>query len=748
MARTKKTATNALKQAPSKPASSKEARQAKAKKAAAKRLDAQMVADAEEAAAEGCEGAVPMEQTEAFGDDHDTEVDPEPSPQKKPRREEEEKYERILARKLPFLTDTMLSTMVGKDGVTTPKQFILKEMRKRALVQGRLSTKFWEDFYKQFDLGTEIIKQLPKPPKNMKVDQVLLECIDASQDDNPVCRDPTNLCLYLSECKRLNQRSLYGVIGAMQVGPKMSSNHASRIQNAVADYMGRTQAHIEFEAYFKVVRLQLEVAVRDAYEASVDTSIRIKSFLKRRRAAISLFSSAECIDALLSVVGSDYGAVADRVKEFMDDSLLGRCMFKGVWLECSRSLYKVQLAKNLEDLEREDFAVERLDQFFDLMKGFERRLRGEGHVRGRNTVVAEINYLGCQMQFPMYWAADEGYFACWARIKTILSNTGQVVPMPWEKILNEDRRLQDVPTELKLPAAVIAHLENYRETVLAMFPRPNPTMADIIKAMKKNEADLVDQHRSAAIDIHFLEHHAEEEHINMVNAKVLEACPSPSEDFELEVVVTKLRAVRASSLVAAGGGAFDDEIDGIIDRVEALQAMHPPKPNEMAKFTSLTKMVFKKCENAVRIEPKQCWGKAGLALADLRGPAAMKEGFKVIGDMIAQDGSPVVTDDLKLFKMFSWMLPPPERDVLKTWYHKLLARADQDKGMKMLSDAGASVGLLVPVSGSTAKAGGQSKTSSSNASSSTAMPEPSGRGNAKKTGMSTKSKSTLQIIFG
>ena len=113
----------------------------------------------------------------AEDDDADSQEELESS-SKKPRRDEEEQFNRIYLRKLAFIEKSMLSTVVADDGVTTPKQFILQEIRHNKQTNGRISTQFWDKLWAKYDFGKEIIKMLPPPPTNQHVDDELLECID------------------------------------------------------------------------------------------------------------------------------------------------------------------------------------------------------------------------------------------------------------------------------------------------------------------------------------------------------------------------------------------------------------------------------------------------------------------------------------------------------------------------------------------------------------------------------------------
>ena len=215
------------------------------------------------------------------------EVLPSPSP-KKQRRDDDLKYERICHSKLSFVDKEILTTIVAADGHTTPKMMLQKEMREKAKEDGRLSTHFWEKIFSTFDLGSELVKLLPAPPDKEPICEELAECIKIVTENNPVDRRPGPLCDFLAQCGPLNEKSFHALLSAMQVGAKMSLAHAKRIQPAVAMWMAEHNMHFLYPLHWKVIRNQMDTALRDAFEDSVETAVRIKFFLRKRRKALCM----------------------------------------------------------------------------------------------------------------------------------------------------------------------------------------------------------------------------------------------------------------------------------------------------------------------------------------------------------------------------------------------------------------------------------------------------------------------------
>jgi hypothetical protein len=258
--------------------------------------------------------------------------------------------------------------------------------------------------------------------------------------------------------------------------------------------------------------------------------------LKKRRDALLMFCSEEVIDGLINVAESQYATVPALVREFMENSICGKTMFKSVWLDCSRALYLTQAKLHLQDVENGDYDKEGCERFHELMNSYTKMLRVEGHKRSKHKVVSKLSYLGVTMNLPIEWVADEGFHLYWARILSIIANNGSGTRLPWEKILCRKASLADTPSQLVLSDAVMEPIQDLRATIVGMFSKKTHTLPDILRLMKKNASKLIENHRSAVIFLHYLENHAEEELINKVNAAVLDACPSTEETRKIYVV--------------------------------------------------------------------------------------------------------------------------------------------------------------------------------------------------------------------
>jgi hypothetical protein len=197
--------------------------------------------------------------------------------------------------------------------------------------------------------------------------------------------------------------------------------------------------------------------------------------------------------------------------------------------------------------------------------------------------------------------------------------------------------------------------------------------------------------------------------------QLLGGVSNKEEKFDLAKGLERLRRVRSSPLVAAGGGVFDDEIDGIIMHITALETGMPPNTAKMSSFSSLTKLVFKRCENAFsRVVNETIDGKKKPTVITLYGAEAVQATYKCVEKRMVDQEAFDFTD-LKPLKQFRWLLTAAQIEKVKDW----CALIGAQRGGLILAkplvaiEAGASAGppsMLVPLN-----TGTSSSSSSGNA---------------------------------
>lgn len=187
-----------------------------------------------------------------------------------------------------------------------------------------------------------------------------------------------------------------------------------------------------------------------------------------------------------------------------------RTMLATAWLPCSREIYREKMQQQLKDLEGGDFEMDRGELCARFMAEEAKRLRHEGHVRGRHRWDAKVPRFSAEVPLSLDFAGDEYEMCYWARVRSIAVNTNQLQPLlPWELLLCPPGSAEGVPVALHLPAEVLEPLGPLRAAMHALLNENVTSLSDMCKLMRKNQSELVDCHRSAKLDLAFLEHKAE-----------------------------------------------------------------------------------------------------------------------------------------------------------------------------------------------------------------------------------------------
>lgn len=144
----------------------------------------------------------------------------------------------------------------------------------------------------------------------------------------------------------------------------------------------RLHVHRQFLEHWQVVKGQFDMALCWYYEEMAETETKIIRFLSRMSAELSLFADSEDIDDLIAANGA-YTIKPHFVARVMQACETGRTMFASVWLACSRQIFLTKAKHALADLEKEDFMEDRDAVFKQPMEQESRKLRSEGHQRGK-----------------------------------------------------------------------------------------------------------------------------------------------------------------------------------------------------------------------------------------------------------------------------------------------------------------------------------------------------------------------------
>ena len=237
---------------------------------------------------------------------------------------------------------------------------------------------------------------------------------------------------------------------------------------------------------------QLDESLLGLYEEIRESPLKLCSFLKRRKFALSVFSSMKDIDEAIGCKGK-FATIPRTVARLMMDSKTMKSMFTSTWLECSRVIYVETVKGGLVALENEEFATDHDERFQNLLEVLSDRLRADGHRRGRNKWSTKIEIYGEHVPVTMEFAGDEGEFLYWGRVCTIVANTKQYPVYPW--------------VELLFDAGTLEPLEVLKDNIMEVIGTTR-SLEKMISLMATRYEEFKEFHSSFELEMSFLENRA------------------------------------------------------------------------------------------------------------------------------------------------------------------------------------------------------------------------------------------------
>ena len=238
---------------------------------------------------------------------------------------------------------------------------------------------------------------------------------------------------------------------------------------------------------WSVAKGQLDYSLKEACEVDLDSGVKVETWLRNKKAVLSLFAAEEHLDNAIAANGN-FQEVPEDIREIVKSSLTGTCLFKNDWLACARALYIQDVNQHLFDLEHNDFDEAEIDNFKTLMSQKVAVLKSQGHRRLKWELDGTIF---CQpIRVNMDDPDDEWNHRLNSRVKTILVNSGEVEPLWYEKVLFQDKSLPGVPTFLKVPSVLVEPILRARATAADLLEGVED-MGIAVKVLSKASETLV-----------------------------------------------------------------------------------------------------------------------------------------------------------------------------------------------------------------------------------------------------------------
>lgn len=156
------------------------------------------------------------------------------------RRDTEDQVDRLVSVRLkPYRIET-INGVVNSEGEHI-RPYLARHIRvARSAGSGKyLSSKFWTQFFKEFDLKSHGIGQLPPPPQDEEINELILKALKVAHSDNPAQRSVEPIERLLETIPKPNYTEFFGLIAASQEAPTMSRATALRMTIAILGLVAR-----------------------------------------------------------------------------------------------------------------------------------------------------------------------------------------------------------------------------------------------------------------------------------------------------------------------------------------------------------------------------------------------------------------------------------------------------------------------------------------------------------------------------
>ena len=241
--------------------------------------------------------------------------------------------------------------------------------------------------------------------------------------------------------------------------------------------------HDKFPVMWDIVKQPFDDALSEHYENLVETPSKIHRFLSKMRHALTILWGRDDLAELIAVDGQ-FTLSVQAVARVMQTGQTGFSVFSSAWLACSREIFRSRTMQAIESLELDEFAADRTELFTKMMDQQVQKLREEGHKRGKHKWLGGVTMFACAMNVRSDFAGDEYEDLHWARVKSILVNTRQEKPLPWEELLFLKGRFSNCPQRIQLPDKVIAPMRSLRAFIFELID-VDMTLSDMTKTMKR-----------------------------------------------------------------------------------------------------------------------------------------------------------------------------------------------------------------------------------------------------------------------
>ena len=589
---------------------------------------------------------------------------------KNKRRDEVDQAQRAIDRKLCGYDQIVVNTVVGKTSRMSVSDYIIQEFRQRKYSKNRLATRFWTEFFREYDLGAQLFSKLPDADEDYDVDDMLVVALEIANESNPIKRSEQQFLRYVEYLQKPAELpEITGMIKNSLPNEFITQKMSRKMFLAILKHIGQHNLHLKHDVWWGLVREDFGVTVKNAWLLDLSHILSRSDFLESYEEALKAFMSidyAKHIEACLKVKAE---LNFDELRAILLTNV-GEALYRDEAIRLNMHDYVTKCKDCLENLEHLDFDVDECRNFNIRMDAETKLLVSNGASPFACSDLA-VSWLTEDAEYQLQTLADIWAWRFAARVKELAVSYGYVKRLPWEVILfGAKDKIQSLPLAVNLPhdLPIIRQNARMRETLLEAFGDAQVvTFDDMRKVVSSKWESMKEQERTAIMEYDFIMKYVEAKADREFRSEMLNCLTREHDDVvqQLRNCSAKLDALLDHPALVACNDNLSRDYKTQRHVVINMTAGKPPPPALIANCSQFFKEVLKRLTLMCRA-PVPGKLTTDLKQVHMYGVGAAKLMYNNLPK------PPSNLNQVSELRRFEWLLTASDRSQLDTWVQKLV----------------------------------------------------------------------------
>ena len=597
---------------------------------------------------------------------------------KNKRRDEVDQGKRAIERKLVGYDQVVVNTIVGKTLKLPVLDYIIREFRARKYSKSRLATRFWTEFFREYDLGAVLFSTLPECDEDCDADETLVAALEIANEGNPTKRSEQQFLRYVEYLQQPAElAALTGMIRNSLPNEFITQKMSRKMLMAILQHVGSHNLHSVHGDWWELVRDDFGVTAKNCWLLDLSPILTRSDFLSSYEHALRPFFDVDagkhiqaCLKVKAEVNFTDLRAILLTT--------VGEALYRDEAIRLNMHDYITKSKDALVNLEHLDFIVDEVGNFHTRMDAETKLLVSNGAQPFASSDLA-VMWLTVEAEFTLHMLCDNWSWRYAARVKELAVSYGYVKRLPWEVILfGQKEKVPDLPLAVNLPRdlPIIRQNARMRETLLEAFGEAQAvTFADMRKVVSAKWESMKEQERTAIMEYDFIMKHAEPKADREFRSDMLNCLSREFDDVKQQL---KKSSEKLDSLVDHPAlAACDDNLSRDFKNLRTVvlnmsAGKAPPQAfveNASPFFKEVLGRLTLMCRAAV----------PGKLTTDLKQVHIYGLGAaKMMWNQVAKP--PRCLSDVSELRRFEWLLTTPDREKLASWVKALIRQYKENHG--------------------------------------------------------------------